>query len=247
MKSNAAHYRRTVAARETTHLARCGYSDRFDPLALSALPRLRLLYESLFAEFLGEAPFDRVLDAGCGTGLYFECLAPHARNLNALDVSREMLSAAREFSMMRGIEQVRVGVGSFEALPYPDETFDLVVALDALHHVENVNAAIAEAWRVLTPGGHFFVFEPNILNPLMLAAHALPAEERLALARSRPGALRALLEARFETLRWRGVCALITETKGFRRRLLDAFVGACRMTRCETLYPRQAWLGVKRA
>lgn len=239
------HYRKTVTAPRETHFVRCGYTDRFDPFRLSHLPRLRALYEGLFNEFLGEAPVDRLLDIGCGTGIYVEALAAHAHRLCALDASPEMTTVARAFCKERGLEHVHHIVGSAEVLPFADNTFDLVVALDTLHHVGSLEDVVAEVFRLLKPGGRFLVFEPNILNPLMWLAHAIPREERLALGRNRPASLRAALEQRFITLRWQGVCALVTETQGMRRRALDACIAMFRWINRESLYPRQVWLGIK--
>jgi len=239
------HYRRTVEAGRGTRLARCGYADRFDPFRLGRLPRVRALYAGLFSEFLGEEPFGALLDIGCGTGIYFEALAGHGREIHTLDASEAMVGVARNFCESNGLNHVYPIVGAAEALPYQDNRFDAAVALDTLHHVSEVEPVLEEVFRVLKPGGVFLVFEPNILNPLMWVAHALPAEERRALCRNRPATLRALLEKHFHTVRWQGICALITETEGVKRRLLDTYISFCAWTGRENLYPRQAWLGVK--
>ena len=245
MTDQEEHYRRTVEAGRRTRLARCGYADRFDPFRLGSVPRVRALYEELFAEFLGEEPFGVLLDIGCGTGIYFEALAGHGREIHTLDASEAMVDVACRFCRTNGLDHVHPVVGAAEALPYGDARFDAVVALDTLHHVGEMEAVLDEVFRVLKPGGVFLVFEPNILNPLMWVAHVLPGEERRALCRNRPATLCALLETHFQTVRWQGVCALITETGGLKRRLLDTYVAFCAWTGREYLYPRQAWLGVK--
>ncbi len=240
------HYRRTITQRGATRFARCGYQDRFDPFRLSRLPRLRALYEGLFRYGLDAKPCERLLDVGCGTGLYFEALVPFARQIDALDASWDMLRVAREFCQARNLNQLRLSVGALEALPYPNAVFDAVVALDTLHHVDDVETSLAEIGRVLKIGGRLVVFEPNILNPLMLAAHAFPREERRALGRNRPAVLRKLLERRFHTVAHCGICDLITETEGVRRALLDAYVGLFRLLGVEAFYPRQCWVVEKR-
>lgn len=239
------HYSRTVAAGKGTRFARCGFNDRFDPFWLSGIPRLRRLYENMFLEFLGESPCELLLDIGCGSGIYFEALAPRAGSVHGVDASPEMIAVARAFCRERRLDHFLAVAGSAECLPYPPDTFDIVIAMDVLHHVPSTDRVVDEVYRVLKPGGKFFVFEPNILNPLVWCAHALPREERLALLRNRPATLRALLENRFNLVRWQGICALITETTGLRRFLLDAYLALWRRTGCEACYPRQAWLGVK--
>jgi len=54
---------------------------------------------------------------------------------------------------------------SVESLPYPDDFFDLVFSHEVLEHVPDDRAAVAEAYRVLKPGGHLVVFVPNRLYP----------------------------------------------------------------------------------
>jgi SAM-dependent methyltransferase len=239
------HYSRTVTAGKGTRFARCGFNDRFDPFRLSGIPRLRRLYESMFVEFLGENPCGMLLDIGCGSGIYFEALALRAGSVHGVDSSPEMIAVARAFCRERRLDHFLSVAGSAERLPYPADTFDTVIAMDVLHHVPSADQVLDEVYRVLKPGGKFFVFEPNILNPLVWCAHAFPREERLALRRNRPDTLCALLENRFHTLRWQGICALITETTGLRRRLLDTYLALWRWTKCEGCYPRQVWLGVK--
>lgn len=239
------HYREVVGAGSKTRLASCGFCDRFDPFHLSTVPRIRDLYTRLFENFLGEKPYGRLLDVGCGTGIYFEALATHASRIDAIDVSPDMVDVASEFCRARRLNQIHLSVGTAESLNASDETYDAVIELDTLHHVPDLERALKEIHRVLKPDGVFFVFEPNIRNPLMFLAHAIPKEERLALSRNGPRTLRALLDPYFKTLKWDGVAALITETTGVKRVILDAWVEIWRTTGLKSWYPRQAWLGKK--
>lgn len=238
-------YGRTVSEDRKTRFAKCGYQDRFDPFRLSRVPRVRALYEKLFNEYLGDGAVESLLDIGCGTGIYLEALGSHARRVDALDPSTAMLQVAKNFCEERGLGHVYTALGHAERLPYASATFDVVVALDALHHVVAPEKVVEEVYRVLKPGGRFMVFEPNVLNPLMWLAHALPRDERAALMRNRPASLRALLESRFDTIKWQGIAELVTETTGIRRNLLDAYTAVFRLLGCERIFPRQAWLGVK--
>jgi ubiquinone/menaquinone biosynthesis C-methylase UbiE len=245
MTNQSEHYQHTVRTGRNTRFVRCGYQDRFDPFRLSRLPRLRVFYEDLFQQYLGETAKERLLDVGCGTGIYFEALAGHGKYINALDASPDMINVAAAFCQKRKLDHIYPETGNAEKLPYADDTFDAVIALDTLHHVPDISAALSEIARVLKPGGAFLVFEPNILNPLMWVAHALPGEERPALQRNRPAVLRALLETHFQTRCWRGVCMMITETTGVRRKILDAYLAVIKAIGNEVLYPRQVWFGVK--
>ncbi len=205
-----------------------------------------MLYGGLFRDFLGELPHGRLLDVGAGTGIYFDALAPFAEEIEALDLSADMVDTALRYCAANGLNHIHPRTGSGDNLPFGPDRFDVVIALDTLHHVPDLDRVLAEVHRVLKAGGHFFVFEPNVCNPLMFVAHAVPREERRALRRNRPAALRRSLESRFETLCWKGVSAMITRSEGFRGELFRSYLKVWEWTGLEKLYTRQAWLGRKR-
>jgi SAM-dependent methyltransferase len=240
---SSGHYGGVVQKEARTRFASCGYRDRFDPFVLNKNPRLRRLYGGMFDAFLGAAPCDRLLDIGCGTGIYFDALAPHARAIDALDLSEDMIRVAADYCRDAGLGHIRPRAASADRLPFADGAFDAAIAMDLLHHVPDPDRVLDEVRRVLKPDGRFFVFEPNILNPLTFLAQAIPREERLALGRNRPATLRRLLERRFETLRWQGLSAMVTQCGGFRGWIFDAYLKAWEWTRLQKLYTRQAWLG----
>jgi 2-polyprenyl-3-methyl-5-hydroxy-6-metoxy-1,4-benzoquinol methylase len=240
------HYETVVQKRGRTRLASCGYQDRFDPFILNKNPHLRRLYDKLFRDFLGELPRGRLLDVGAGTGIYFDALAPFAHEIEALDLSEDMVKTAVRYCEANGLKHIHPRTGSGDNLPFGAGEFDVVISLDTLHHVPDLDRVVSEVCRVLKDGGHFFVFEPNICNPLMFLAHAIPHEERYALRRNRPAVLRRNLEARFETVCWKGVSAMITRSGGFKGAVFHAYLRAWDWTRLEKLYTRQAWLGRKR-
>ncbi len=242
---NDNHYQKLVQEKGNTKLASCGYTDRFDPFVLNKNSRLRELYGGLFSSFLNDIPCNKLLDIGCGTGIYFDVLATYSDHIEAIDLSKEMIQVAREYCLQNGLTNIHPRMGSAEFLEYEDERFDVVIELDVLHHISDLKKTLSEIYRVLKPGGHFLVFEPNICNPLMFLAHALPVEERLALGRNRPGKLITLLEERFDTVHWEGVCALITHTKGVKRFILDRYLKLWKLSGVKRCYPRQAWLGIK--
>lgn len=111
----------------------------------------------LFASRL--ARFRRVLDAGCGSGYGTELLAATARAVIAVDVAPEALELTRERTA--ALPNVEVRQGSATELPLEAGTVDLVVAFEVIEHLENWPALIAEAKRVLAPGGQFIVSTPN--------------------------------------------------------------------------------------
>jgi SAM-dependent methyltransferase len=102
----------------------------------------------------GERINGSVLENGCGVGLYLTHLAPQAHHLVGLEYDFEQASEARQRS-----EQIVQGAG--EQLPFPDNTFDLILSHEVIEHVQDDRLAVRESIRALKPGGRFVLFCPN--------------------------------------------------------------------------------------
>ncbi len=97
-----------------------------------------------------------ILDVGCGTGRMAEELSALG-DLVALDPSSE----ATAYTRSRGF--FSVAQGSADALPFENESFDLVTALDVIEHVRNDDMALSEMARVLRPGGIAMITVPAFM------------------------------------------------------------------------------------
>lgn len=95
----------------------------------------------------------RVLDLGCGGGHVAFAVAPHVAEVVAYDLSAEMLDAVAGEAATRGLRNIATQRGPAEALPFADASFDVVLTRFSAHHWSDVRAGIAEARRVLKPGG----------------------------------------------------------------------------------------------
>lgn len=102
------------------------------------------------ADLTGE---ELVLDIATGGGHVANALAPIAKQVTALDLTKEMLSAAEQFILGNGHRNVEFVEGDAEQLPFGDATFDIVACRIAPHHFPHVDQFISEAFRVLKPGG----------------------------------------------------------------------------------------------
>jgi ubiquinone/menaquinone biosynthesis C-methylase UbiE len=115
----------------------------------------------------------RMLDIGTGTGRMLELLAPRVAAALGVDASRAMLALARARLARPGLEHCAVRLGDMYRLPLGDGGYDLVMLQMVLHHAEDPAGVLAEAARVLRPGGRLVVID------LAEQSHAL-ATRRLA-------------------------------------------------------------------
>ena len=95
----------------------------------------------------------RLLDIGCGAGFIFDAGHDLFERLDGVDITREMLASVEPRP------NISTQIAPAEALPYPDEIFDVVTCNGVLHHIENIGEMLAEARRVLRPGGVFYADE----------------------------------------------------------------------------------------
>ncbi len=108
------------------------------------------------------APLGRVLDVGTGTGRMIELFAEDSARFVALDNSTEMLRLARAKLSRLNDEaagKVDIMLGDFNALPLLDETFDTIIFHQVLHYAQHPAGVIAEAARVLAPGGRLVIVD----------------------------------------------------------------------------------------
>lgn len=96
----------------------------------------------------------RILENGCGVGMYVEQLSPFGGEVIGLEYDFERASEARKNSL-------HIINAAGELLPLPDSTFDLILSHEVIEHVQNDHAAIREMIRALTPGGRVVLFAPN--------------------------------------------------------------------------------------
>jgi ubiquinone/menaquinone biosynthesis C-methylase UbiE len=143
--------------------------------------------QDIRSAFLTDVEFPsnaRVLEVGCGTGVLTRRLArwPGVGSVVGVDPAPSLLRRARELAA--GLAGVDFREADGRALPFGDATFDVVVYDSALCHIPQPDLALAEASRVLRPGGRLAAFDGDYatttvavaeLDPLQLCVNAMMA------------------------------------------------------------------------
>lgn len=106
------------------------------------------------------SPTDEVLECACGTGLLSGVIAPRCRQLTATDFSEKMLKRAKKKGRRWG--NTHFEQANLLQLPYPDQRFDVVVAANVIHLLDEPYRALKELDRVCRRGGKIII--PTYLN-----------------------------------------------------------------------------------
>jgi ArsR family transcriptional regulator len=116
----------------------------------------------------GPGPFRRLIDLGSGTGRMLALLAPEAESAIGLDLSQQMLNIARVETQGTGLGNVELRHGDIFDTRLPSGHADLVVVHQVLHYLSDPAAAVAEAARLVAPGGRLLIvdFAPHRLEYL---------------------------------------------------------------------------------
>jgi len=110
-----------------------------------------------FLERAGVEIRGRVLDAGCGGGGMPLSLAEHATEVVGIDPFPRFVDAGVRLARERGLDRLHFLRADGMALPFADESFDLVLSHAVIEHVADAPLYLRECRRVLKPGGHFFL------------------------------------------------------------------------------------------
>ena len=141
-------------------------------------PAGRLRWERrgrMLRNFLGNDN-KKVLEIGCGTGLFTGQLVLTNNQIVAIDVSPALLGLAQKQTVCANVvfKNEDAHRTSFE-----DQSFDFIVGVSALHHLDT-SMALKEFFRILKPGGRIMFTEPNMLNPQIFIQKNTPFIKKLA-------------------------------------------------------------------
>lgn len=136
---------------------------------------------------------DTVLDVACGPGLVACAVAPRVGRVTGIDITPAMIEQARKQQQEQGLDNLDWVVGDALPLPWPDNSFSLVITRYSFHHFHEPGRVLAEMVRVCRPGGRVLVADVA-MDPAKVAAY-----DRLELIRD-PSHTHALTTAEFTAL-----------------------------------------------
>jgi SAM-dependent methyltransferase len=134
--------------------------ELLDPLPASAVASFTGV--TYLPEWVDLAPGQRVVDLGCGAGLDTLIAASRVGPrgvVDAIDLAPEMVELTRDNARSAGLSNIEVRHGAVEALPLPDAVADIVMANGVFNLAPEKERALAEAFRVLKPGGSLIAAE----------------------------------------------------------------------------------------
>ena len=100
-----------------------------------------------------------VADLGCGEGYLTMEAARWAKHVTAVDRAKDVLDRGRELAKRRKLRNITWKRGDLERLPIADASIDIALLSQALHHADHPDRALAEAHRILKPGGRLLVLD----------------------------------------------------------------------------------------
>lgn len=152
-----------------------GREKRFDALRITEKASVKKYFTNIIVKYISDS--DNVLDIGCGPGGFLLAMQPLCNNITGADVSRNFVSECNRVIKEKNIHNAGAVQVTGKKLPFEDKSFDKVVLVDTIHHMEDVATNMNEVHRVLKDSGSLIIFEPNKLNPLLYLMCVLDKNE----------------------------------------------------------------------
>ncbi|MDO8558243.1 MAG: glycosyltransferase [bacterium] len=127
----------------------------------------KLLSGRIYPEFFNIANDDTVLYAGCGQGSQVLAYGNKGAHIVASDVQKERVESALRNAEALGIKNIEGVAANLESLPFADNTFDKIIAVDVIQHAQNPEKVFAELRRVLKENGRVLVTFPALQHYLL--------------------------------------------------------------------------------
>jgi len=113
------------------------------------------------AEFIGEQQFDRVLDMPCGNGVISLRNSEQLKQLTLVDFSENMITLAKEYAAQEKVENVTFTCGDIFETNFEDNSFDLIISLGILAHIDDVDKFLTYIQSKVKQGGSIIIQNTN--------------------------------------------------------------------------------------
>ena len=130
---------------------------------------------NMFKEFIGNNSL-KVLELGCGTGLFTQELIKTKNFITSIDISEELINIAKQRIISDNVNFITENAYKTK---FEDNSFDFIVGSSVLHHLE-LDLALKEMNRLLNKNGKIMFTEPNMLNPQIMVQKNIPFIKKLA-------------------------------------------------------------------
>ena len=150
---------------------------RYNVLKLLKKREIIKYFDEFIKNYISEN--DKILDYGCGPGTFSVKLSSMTKNqVYGIDISKKFIEECEILKNTLKIDNFHPQHVEGKKLPYNDNSFDLILLFDVIHHLEDINENFVEIKRVLKKSGKLVIYEPNKLNPLIALMHIIDPIER---------------------------------------------------------------------
>ncbi len=190
-QETASFYDRLMEGKETRGIL--GKENRYNPVRIVERSSTKKYFVEVVRPYVKST--DRVLDFGCGPGSFLASMAPLCREVVGVDISKNFVSMTQQMIKHFKLTNAQAVHIVPDQLPFADGSFDCVMMVDVIHHLEGIEKSLKEALRVVKKGGRILIFEPNKLNPLLFLVHLIDKNEWGLLKLGTPWKYRKLLKS----------------------------------------------------
>ena len=120
---------------------------------------------------------DVVLDYGCGAGVLMPIISAFSKEVHGFDIAIPFIDLAKKLIKEKNIMNASAYTDTEFNEKFSENCFDVVLINDVLHHMENPQEAIYNAFKLLRPEGKLIVIEPNRFNPAMFISQVIEPNE----------------------------------------------------------------------
>lgn len=173
-----------------------GKNKRFSPDLISGKRSVERYFTSVVKRYISGD--DTVLDLGCGPGSFLSIVAGISQTIVGADITPNFIDECNGLIEQRKLPNASAVLIKPGSLPFADESFDRIIMIDTIHHLEDAAGTMDEVYRILRKGGLLLVFEPNKYNPLLYLMCCLDKNEHGLLKLGTISKYRSMIGSRYE-------------------------------------------------